>query len=77
MERRCGRGVRKKPSKMWAIQQETLHSIRYFMGNDDETLQRINVDMKIQWNLDLSFLQQSFSRMYCSQFLVPNEVPYK
>jgi len=32
---------------------------------------------EIQWNLDLSFPQRSFSRMYCSQFLVPNQVPYK
>ena len=32
---------------------------------------------KVQWNLDLSFPQRSFSRMYCSPFLVPNEVPYK
>jgi len=31
----------------------------------------------IQWNLDLSFPQRSFSRMYSSPFLVPNEVPYK
>jgi hypothetical protein len=30
----------------------------------------------IQWNLDLSFPQQSFSRMYRSPFSVPNEVPY-
>ena len=27
---------------------------------------------KIQWNLDLSFPQRSFSRMYFSPFLVPN-----
>ena len=31
----------------------------------------------IQWNLDLSFPQRSFSRMYRSPFLVPKEVPYK
>jgi len=32
---------------MWAIQQEILYYIRHFMENEDETLQRINVDMKI------------------------------
>ena len=36
-----------------------------------------NVSYQIQWNLDLSFPQLSFSRMYRSPFLVPNEVPYK
>ena len=33
--------------------------------------------LAIQWNLDLLFPQQSFSHMYRSPFLVPNEVPYK
>ena len=36
-----------------------------------------NLKIKIQWNLDLSFPERSFSRMYRSPFLVPNEVPYK
>ena len=31
----------------------------------------------VQWNLDLSFPQRSFSRMYRSPVLVPNDFPYK
>ena len=37
----------------------------------------IPVKGTVQWNLDLSFPQRLFSHMYCSPFLVPNEVPYK
>jgi hypothetical protein len=40
--------IRKKPSNMWAIQQETPHCIGHFIATEDETAQRINEDMKIK-----------------------------
>jgi hypothetical protein len=49
----------------------------FTVGNGKPRATIVIKNNKIHWNLDLSFLQRLFSRVYCSPFLVPNEVPYK